>query len=686
MIANLQLDFLPYVSWTVFVLLAILGLALVGMLFWTGMRARYLRIAALACLLGAIANPILRQDEREYLPDIAAIIVDESESQSLGERKIQTETALKTLQDRIVGLGNTEVRIGRYKSGTTAEPDGTRLFGELDKLAGDIPPERFAGAILLSDGQVHDVPIGSDAGKLRGPVHGLLTGSKNEIDRRIVIDHAPRFAITNQPQDIQFHVEDNAGTGAVDVTVTLPDGTRTTTTVQPNVPQTLSMSVDRAGQNILELSAPLREGEISDRNNRAMAMIQGIRDRLRVLLVSGEPHPGERTWRNLLKADASVDLVHFTILRPPEKQDGTPTKELSLIAFPTRELFLDKINDFDLVIFDRYRKQAIVPDAYLANIADYVKRGGAVLISSGPDFANGDGLHESSLADIMAASPSGVVLEQPFRPAVTDAGLKHPVTRDLPGGGASPSWGRWFRLVDTTTTTDAMTLLSGPDNKPLLVVSHAGEGRVAQILSDQGWLWARGYEGGGPQTELLRRVAHWLMKEPDLEEEALVAKQDGAFIGIERRSMANAAKPVVVTLPSGKTVEVPLQQFVPGVFKGRTAIAETGVHRFNDGALQTAAAIGNADAKEMSDLRATDKILAPFAAAHNSGVLWLEDGMPRISKVSADRPMAGSGWLGLRANNQYRVTAVRELPLFSTLLSLAALLLLVPGMWYREGR
>ena len=100
-----------------------------------------------------------------------------------------------------------------------------------------------------------------------------------------------------------------------------------------------------------------------------MTVIEGVRDRLRVLLVSGEPHPGERTWRNLLKADASVDLVHFTILRPPEKQDGTPTKELALIAFPTRELFVDKLDEFDLVIFDRYRRQTVLPAAYMANIA-----------------------------------------------------------------------------------------------------------------------------------------------------------------------------------------------------------------------------------------------------------------------------------------------------------------------------
>jgi hypothetical protein len=683
---NFTVDFLPIVNWPLFGVIGFIGAVLVGLLIWTKSRGRWLRTVALICLLGALSNPVLHQDEREYLPDIAAIIVDDSDSQHIGDRKAQTEAALAALQDRIKTLGSTDIRIGRFVAGTGPETDGTRLFGELDKTVSDIPPERFAGAILLTDGQVHDVPDAAAMAKLAGPIHGLLSGGKGEIDRRVVIDRAPKFAITNQEQVIQYHVEDEGGSSEVEVTVTLPDGTTSQVFVAPNTPQDLQVMVDRAGSNIVELAVPKRADEISDRNNRAMTMIQGIRERLRVLLVSGEPHPGERTWRNLLKADASVDLVHFTILRPPEKQDGTPTKELSLIAFPTRELFIDKIDQFDLVIFDRYRRQAIVPEAYLANIAEYVRRGGAVLVSSGPDFAGGDGLYESPIAEILAAAPTGSVTEQPFRPAVTEAGLKHPVTRALPGGGKQPTWGRWFRVVDSATTDNAMTLMSGPEGKPLLVLAHAENGRIAQMLSDHGWLWARGYEGGGPQVELLRRVAHWLMKEPDLEEEALLAKQNGTFIDIERRTMADSAKSVVVTLPSGKTADVAMNGVEPGIFKGRIAIEETGVHRFNDGTLQSATAIGNADAKEMADVRATEKLLLPVATAKLSGVGWLAEGLPRIAKVNAGEAMSGSGWLGLRANKQFRVTAVREISMFSTLLSLAALLLVVSGMWYREGR
>ncbi len=456
--------------------------------------------------------------------------------------------------------------------------------------------------------------------------------------------------------------------------------------VTPGQTVEIPVAIGHGGQNIVEITAPPLEGEISGQNNRAVTVIEGVRDRLRVLLVSGEPHPGERSWRNLLKADASVDLVHFTILRPPEKQDGTPTKELALIAFPTRELFIEKLDEFDLVIFDRYRRQTVLPAAYMANIARYVADGGAVLIASGPDLAGEDGLYYTPLSDIIAAAPTGEVLEGPFKPELTEQGRKHPVTSGLPGSaGEEPSWGRWFRLVDTTTITGE-TVMSCLDGKPLLVLARQGEGRVAQLLSDQGWLWSRGFEGGGPQTELLRRMAHWLMKEPDLEEEALEGNQRAGNLVIERRTMADAAEPVTVTLPSGRTETVTLREVAPGRFQGSLPVTEAGLHRLSDGELVSVAAAGSADAREMSSLVATGSILAPVAAATGGGISWLEDGLPQVVKVDQGRQASGNGWIGLRSNDAHRVLAVSDTPLFATLLSLGVLLLAFSAMWYREGR
>ena len=682
-----SISFAPFLPWAVIAVLAVLGLVLVGALALARARGSVLRAVTLAVLLAALANPTVRNEEREPLTDIAVAVVDRSLSQQSAGRADSTEKAAEALKAAVARLPNTELRTVEVRSGISAEDDGTRAFEALNRALADIPPERFAGAVMITDGQIHDAPQDAAKSGLGGPVHGLITGSRSERDRKVVIEKAPRFGMVGQEQTVTFRVEEVNGSGQpVTVNVAIGDGEPIGLDVMPGQTVELPVAIDHGGQNIVEITAPPLEGEISGQNNRAVTVIEGVRDRLRVLLVSGEPHPGERSWRNLLKADASVDLVHFTILRPPEKQDGTPTKELALIAFPTRELFVEKLDEFDLVIFDRYRRQTVLPAAYMANIARYVADGGAVLIASGPDLADQDGLYYTPLSDIIAAAPTGQVLEGPFKPELTEQGKKHPVTSGLPGSaGDTPSWGRWFRLVETTTATGE-TVMSGLDGKPLLVLARQGKGRVAQLLSDQGWLWARGFEGGGPQTELLRRMAHWLMKEPDLEEEALNGTQRAGNLVIERRTMADTAAPVTVTLPSGKTETVQMREVAPGRFEGALPVTEAGLYRMSDGKLVSAAAAGSADAREMSSLIATTAVLAPVAAATAGSVNWLEDGLPQLVKVDAGRQMAGSGWIGLRANDAHRVLAVSDTPLFSTLLSLGVLLLALSAMWYREGR
>ncbi len=686
---NWDFNIAPLLPWPALAALAAAGLVFIAVSVLTRGRGWILRGLALALLLAALVNPSLRNEDRESLSDIAIAVVDQSRSQSFGDRAARTERALGDLKQAVARLSNTELRVVTVTSNVSAENDGTRLFTALNEALSEVPPERFAGAVFITDGQVHDVPKDADKLGLNAPLHGLITGSRKEIDRRIVIEQSPRFGIVGKEQTVRFRVEETGNQpGPIGVTVRLNNGEEHNIEVQSGQSVSLPVLVDHGGQNITEIIADPLPGEITEQNNRAISIIEGIRDRLRVLLVSGEPHPGERTWRNLLKADASVDLVHFTILRPPEKQDGTPIKELSLIAFPTRELFVEKLDEFDLIIFDRYQRRGILPMMYLANIADYVKRGGAVLIAAGPDFAAEDGLYNTPLNAVLQVVPSGQVLEGGFKPQVTDRGQRHPVTRGLPGAeGTTPKWGRWFRLVDAQAESGEV-VMSGLDNKPLLVLSREEQGRLALLLSDHGWLWARGYEGGGPQTELLRRLAHWLMKEPDLEEEYLSGKQDNDNIIIERRTMADTAAPVTVTLPSGATRQIELKQVTPGVWRAGLPVTEPGIHRLADGKLTAAVAIGSADPKETADPVATEAKLAPAAKASGGGLFWLEDysNLPRIGKADAGRQMAGSGWLDFKANNAHRVRAVHELPLFSTLGSLALLLIGFAAMWYREGR
>jgi hypothetical protein len=683
---NFTLSFAPLLPLIWIIVLACIGAVLVFALGLARTRGWWLRALALALLITSLANPTLRHEERDALKDIGVVVVDRSRSQNAGERVKQVdaaETALKNLGSR---LDNTELRFVTVQSGVNPQEDGTRLFTALDKAMADIPPERFAGAIMLTDGQVHDVPDANAKFNPGAPLHAMLTGSRKEVDRSITIDQAPKFGIVGKEQALRFHVEDIGDSGGVDVTVKIGTNPPETMQVTPGQQVEVPVTLGHAGENIVELAVPPVANEITLENNRAIATIEGIRDRLRVLLVSGEPHPGERTWRNLLKADAAVDLVHFTILRPPEKQDGTPINELSLIAFPTRELFVEKIRDFDLVIFDRYHREAILPEEYIQQIADYVTEGGALLVASGPELAEPDGLYSTPLASVLSAQPTGQVAEGGFKPGITKFGERHPVTADLEGwNNGKPDWGRWFRSVDAQAPENEV-VMAGLDEKPLLVLSRQGEGRTAQLLSDQSWLWARGFEGGGPQSELLRRLAHWLMKEPSLEEEALSGKQSGRELLIERRTMADKASAVTITSPSGKSVAIELRQTAPGRWQGVMKAEEAGVYGLKDDKLEAVAAASSADAKELKDIRATANKLKPAIDQTDGGFAWLEDGQPRVLKIEAGRQMAGAGWLGLKANGAYRVTAVSAYPLFASLIALALALGLISCAWLREGR
>jgi hypothetical protein len=690
-----SLEFAPFVPWGIFWIVAAVGLAVLGLLFWRVRRGAVLRLMAFALLLLALANPHLKQEEREPLADIVAVVVDESQSHMTAGRTERTQEIRRELEERLAAYPDMEVRWIRSSApGQGQEEDGTFLFTDLARNLADVPPERLAGIIMITDGQVHDVPASAAALGFEAPLHALIPGKADEFDRRLEVLRAPRFALVGGEQSVEVRLTETVDTGAgpAELTVTRQGAEPRKMPIRVDETVEIPVKIEHAGPNIVEIEASTAPGELTSINNRVVLTVEGVRENLRVLLVSGEPHAGERTWRNMLKSDASVDLVHFTILRPPEKQDGTPINQLSLIAFPTRELFAEKLEEFDLIIFDRYQRRGVLPLLYLDNVARYVEKGGAVLVSGGDDYASALSLYRTPLGQVLPASPTGRVVEEPFKPRLTDLGEKHPVTSDLPGSsGDEPSWGRWFRIADAQPQ-DAEVLMHGAENTPLLVLGRRGEGRVALLLSDHAWLWARGYEGGGPYVDLLRRTAHWLMKEPDLEEETLKASSRGQTLTIERRSMQDEIEPVTVTTPSGQEEQVELKQSDTGEWRISMQVAEQGVYRVESGALASIATVGNANTRELSQLVATADLLKPAQDGTGGGSFWLgreagEAGdMPRIVMLRSGSTMHGGDWLGLHKRDAHQVKGVRLFPLFTGFLALALLLGAIALTWFREGR
>lgn len=666
--------------------LGLLGLASLGLGLWRGLTGWALRGLALGLVLLALANPSLQREDRKPLSDIVVVVVDDSASQDLSDRRAQTSQALAAIKARVAQIPNTELRVVPLGDGT--DNTGTLAMAALARALAQEPRARIAGAILLTDGQVHDLGA---APSLPAPLQVLLTGHKTDWDRRLVITNAPAFAIMGEKTSLKFRIEDQGAVppdaGArVDVTIALDAEPASTFTVPVGQDLELPVELPHAGINVLQLSIAGQPGELTDRNNSAVVQINGVRDRLRVLLVSGEPNPGERVWRNLLKSDPSVDLVHFTILRPPEKQDGIPVSELSLIAFPTKALFVDKIKDFNLIIFDRYAMQGILPMSYLQNVVDYVQEGGTVLVAAGPEFGQVDSLWRSPLAQILPVEPTSQIIEQGYRPALTDVGRRHPVTEGLEALAPQGGWGRWFRLIEVRQRS-GQVLMSGPGDKPLLVLDRVGKGRVAVLASDQSWLWGRGFEGGGPQLELLRRLAHWMLKQPELEEEALEASAEGQVLTITRRSLlAQPPPPVTITLPDGTTRDLPLTQRAPGAFSAQWPAPQLGLYRLQQGDLVKVVAVGPSAPKEFEETIATAVKLNPVVTPTRGGILRLEDGLPDLRLVREGRPAAGRGWIGLTPRGAYVTGDISVSALLPAWLYLLLALLAAVLAWMIEGR
>ncbi|SEK72783.1 hypothetical protein SAMN05443999_102140 [Roseovarius azorensis] len=661
-------------------MLATTGLILA---LWRGLSGWAFRALAGLAILAALMGPAYQQEDRIPLSDIVLLVEDKSASQDLADRAAITAEAADALAARLEARENTEVR--RITVPDAPENGGTLAMTALAQAMAEEPLGRIAGVIVLSDGRVHDADRTPD---LPAPLHLLHSGRSDDWDRRLRIDNAPAFAILGEEVQMTLIITDDGAapegvtTVPLDISVDGAEPRRFDVPLGEEI--TLPVTLPHGGRNVLQFTTPTAPGELTDRNNTALVQINGVRDRLSVLLVSGQPHPGTRTWRNLLKSDSSVDLVHFTILRPPEKQDGVPVRELSLIAFPTRELFLEKIDDFDLIIFDRYRRRGILPTIYLENIRQYVENGGAVLFAAGPDFAGAESIYRGPFEAIVPARPTARVVEEGYLPRITNLGQRHPVTAGLEQAFGG-DWGRWLRQIEVTQNSGDV-VMSGVDERPLLLLDRVGEGRVALLASDHAWLWGRGFEGGGPQLELLRRLAHWMMKEPELEEEALWAEATGQQMRVIRRSLGDDVGPVTITTPSGDVVERDLEEVSPGRFETVYDGPDIGLYRLENDDQSAVIGLGPAAPVEFERTIASAEALQPVIDATDGGVRALEDGLPAIREVRAGRPAAGRGWIGITPRGAYETQSVSQMALLPPWLVLLLVSGLILAGWLREGR
>ena len=668
--------------------LPVIGLAALVVVLFTaialmrGLSGWALRGLGALLVVGALVQPMYQSEDRTPLKDIVVLLIDQSASQALLDRARITENRTAEIEAALAARPNTQVH--RIEVNDGPDDTGSLLMTALSEQLSKLPSERIAGIILLSDGLLHDLEL---APELPAPLHLMLSGKKSDWDRRVTVKNAPAFAILDEEITLTLRIEDSGAAPATPVIVPLiisvDGGPPQSYQVPLNQDLSLPITLPHAGRNIIQFETPKVAGELTDRNNSTLVQINGVRDRLRVLLVSGQPHAGGRIWRNLLKSDSAVDLVHFTILRSPNKQDGVPVDELSLIPFPTRELFMEKIHDFDLIIFDRYKRRGILPALYLDNVVDYVRNGGAVLVAAGPDFASANSLYRSPLSNILPAEPTARVITKPLRPKLTAVGQKHPVTANL--SSDKTEWGRWLRQIEVTQKSGHI-LMSGADERPLLILDRQGEGRVALLASDHAWLWHRGFEGGGPQRELLRRLAHWMMKEPDLEEETLTARAYGDGLKIIRQSLQDNIAPVTVTSPSGNKSLLNLKQTAPGRFEADLQTDELGLYRLIGDGQSSVVGLGPTAPREFEHTIATAELLKPLITSTGGGVIRMTAALPGLRDVRPGRKAAGRGWIGLTPRKAFETRDITQLALLPPWLVLLLIAGLITAGWLREGR
>ncbi|MBL4617350.1 MAG: hypothetical protein JKY46_06610 [Robiginitomaculum sp.] len=658
--------------------LALIGTILVGWYspIWLGLRI------SLIAVVGVIALGLERiEAEHEYLSDIALLVIDDSSSMQMGKRTEVRDQMLETIRNQIEAISDLEL----LEATVTDSVQGTRLFDSLSSGIDQIPQGRLAGIITLSDGIIHDT---APAKLPDTPLHAMIIGNPNTGDRALKIIEAPKFGIVSEAVSFKIRVDDfgQEKSASAVIVLQLSGEQELRTRVQTGIDVTVNMPLTSRGSNLVEISVEPATEELTLNNNRAVVEITGVRERLRVLLVSGEPYAGVRAWRNLLKSDPAVDLVHFTILRPPTKRDATPLNEMALIAFPTRELFVNKLQSFDLVIFDRYTRRGVLPLLYLENVARYVENGGALMVAAGPPFAGNGSLANTFLAGVLPARPDANIHTQPFKPQITTIGERHPVTSGFIE--QQDNWGRWGRVIGVNKISGE-TVLSAGEEKPLLILDRVSNGRVALLLSDQAWLWSRGFENGGPQFELYRRLAHWLMKEPELEEEALRAKVNGGQLQVRLQTLAKDPPVIEVQSADGQSWQLQLKNNSAGVFTGSINMPENiGMLTLKAGGLLAVATQGRLNPPELANLKPDAKILGSLAKATNGGQFILADTDQQIS-LRRTRPQdrqKGRNWIGLQQNKFSIQTNTTSRPLLAYWVYLLLILALFAMMWLREKK
>ncbi|HUB09636.1 MAG TPA: glutamine amidotransferase [Myxococcales bacterium] len=446
---------------------------------------------------------------------------------------------------------------------TAATPTGARtdILGALQSAfegSGASAGRKVAAALVVSDG-TDNVGLAAGVGphekaaleRLGAPVSTVLVGEGGLRDLSIAAVKVDDFAFVRNSVTAEVQVASQGFSGE-SVPVTLTREGRVVGTQQITLeagrhryPVTFKFVPDQTGRFVYTVSVPVQPGEAVADNNKRAFVLKVIRDRVRVLLVAGRPSWDVRFLRGLLHQDPNVDLVSFFILRDATDETQASTSELSLIPFPTEEIFRQQIDTFDLVILQNfawrpYFRQGPDVSPYFPDIRRYVLGGGALLMIGG-DNSFGEGHYdETELGDVLPVTSVGLPPPlDPFTVRLTEEGKRHPVMSLVEGGEANARlWASLPALPGLNLVRakpGARVLLEHPllsaggQNAPVLVVADEGRGRSMALTTDSSWYWSLPAEGRGLSNRSYERfwnnAIRWLVRDPDLTQISVEAER-----------------------------------------------------------------------------------------------------------------------------------------------------------------
>jgi uncharacterized membrane protein len=527
----------------------------------------FLRLLALSLILAFALNPCLVTKEEHWISPAIAVVVDTSQSMGQtapGENVTRLDEAKAFLRGGIPPL--LEAMKEKFEVSVYGLADSLRPLdaGDLDLLKagggkGDVKEAletlrwKNAVAVFLSDGNLR----WNESGEPPFPVITVPMGNPKEY-RDILIGgvKAPALAFRDREVIIDVTIRSYGYSGST-VPVLLKDSERLLTAREISIQDdtgevtvSLSFTPSEVGRKNLSIAVPPQVGESIVGNNEINLSIHVIRDKTRILMVSGTPSMNYRFMRTALKDDPSVDLLSFVILRSPSDILNVPTHEQSLIPFPVETLFSKELTNFDLVIFDNFNYPLFLTPDHLESLRAFVKGGGGFALIGGPHvFHEGrDGL--SLMADLLPfrfVEKESYRRDSPVRVRLSQEGAEHPLMRlsDDLAESDTDSFLFWQDMppLDGINPVEAkrssvVLLESGSGIPwPILILSDYGKGRVLALATDCSWQWDMGMvaRGKGNQAylRLVHRMVRWLTRDPDLDAVQVLLPEKGASAGQE---------------------------------------------------------------------------------------------------------------------------------------------------------